>query len=196
MEYELSVKTIEISPSEDEIQKDTKVSKKYDQYTDLKFINTLSTLKLQMNDQSKVLKEMKDNIKKLESVYYSDINKVIKHKKKRSGTHKATGFIKKSPLPKEMALLIGVDEGAEYSTPEYTKEIYRVLNNRNLLYKTDNRVFRVDDELKKVFNLTDKVNTSINYKDKDGFNFTTIQSHLSKAFMKYRSTNENTICTK
>jgi chromatin remodeling complex protein RSC6 len=162
-----------------------KNEKKYAEFAGLKFITSLSDMKCKISEQSKMLKEMKNDIKKLEDNYYHDLNTVLKQKSKRTGNYKPVGFVKKIPWPKELAELINKEEGCVYSTPEYTKELYKILKQENLLYENDNRIFRANDKFIQVFNLDKYVNESTNFKDSNGFNFSTLQSHISKAYKKY-----------
>ena len=146
---------------------------------ELKFKTALDGLKTEVNNQTKVLKDLKLNIKKLESSYQHDINKAVKVKKRKAGPNKPTGFVKELELVKELADLINVPEGTKISMPTYTKKFYEMLKREHLYYENDGRVLRANDQIKKVFNLPDSVNDSTDYKDKNGFNFYTLQKHIA-----------------
>ncbi|AYV84437.1 MAG: hypothetical protein Hyperionvirus25_23 [Hyperionvirus sp.] len=147
--------------------------------TELKFKTALTELRNEITNQTKVLKDLKTGIKKLEASYQYDMNKAMKAKRKRNGPVKATGFVKELSLPKDLAELIDVPEGTKISMPTYTKKFYEMLKANNLFYEQDGRVLRANDQIKRVFKLPDSVNESTDYKDKNGFNFYTLQKHIA-----------------
>lgn len=153
----------------------------------LKFAKHLETLTQTLNNHLKVIKDIKSELKKLETSYAQDINKVYKSKRKRATDAKPIGFIVGKVLPDELAKIIGVPNGTLMSMPEYTRKFYKELVARKLIYEKDGRVFRTDNEIKKVFNINDSVNKSTDHKDKTGFNFSTLQGYLSKAMKKYQA---------
>jgi len=146
---------------------------------ELKFKAALLELRADVSNQTKVLRDLKTGIKKLELSYQHDINKAVKTKRRKNGPVVPTGFVKELNLPKELADLINVEEGTKISMPAYTKKFYEMLKRNNLYYEHDGRVLRANDQIKKVFNLPDSVNESVNYKDKNGFNFYTLQKHIA-----------------
>lgn len=146
---------------------------------ELKFKTALNELRNEITTQTRVLKDLKSGVKKLETSYQHDINKAVKAKRRKNGPNKPTGFVKELELPKELADLINVPEGTKISMPSYTKKFYEMLKRENLFYENDGRVLRANDQIKKVFNLPDSVNESTNYKDKNGFNFYTLQKHIA-----------------
>ena len=146
---------------------------------ELKFKTALTELRTELATQTKMLKDLKTGIKKLETSYQHDINKAVKVKRRKNGLNKPTGFVKELDLPKELADLIGVAEGTKISMPAYTKQFYAMLKSKNLLYADDGRVLRANEEIRKVFNLPESVNDSIDHKDKKGFNFYTLQKHIA-----------------
>ncbi|AYV80840.1 MAG: hypothetical protein Harvfovirus8_1, partial [Harvfovirus sp.] len=110
--------------------------------TELKFKTALTELRNELSSQTKVLKDLKSGIKKLEASYQYDMNKAMKAKRKRTSPVKATGFVKELSLPKDLADLIGVPEGTKISMPTYTKKFYEMLKANNLFYEEDGRVLR------------------------------------------------------
>lgn len=147
----------------------------------LKFEESVATLKQKIKTEIISLKQIKSELKKIENNYQQDLLKVWKSKKKRINNGEKTGFIKNKKLPKKLADLIGVPEGTEMSMPEYTRKFYEnVLVKKGLLYEGDKRILRADKELMEILNLPASVNNSINHKDKNGFNFSTLQRYLSK----------------
>lgn len=170
-------------------------SKKYEMPDDLKevlkFNNGLEQLKNKVDSEINTLKQLRAELKKLETNYQQDIMKVWKSKKKRATNGDKTGFIKNKKLPLKLAQLIGVPEGTEMSMPKYTSKFYeQVLNKKNLLYKNDRRVFRANKELMDLFGLPESVNESTNYKDENGFNFSTLQKYFSKIMKEDEENNK------
>jgi hypothetical protein len=127
-----------------------------------------------------LLRDHETKLKNLLKYYNQDISVVYRSKNKRSGDRKETGFVKKILLPEGMAKLINETHGTYMSLPEYTKRFYRVLEERNLRYEQNKKVFRADAEILRVFNLPETVNKSTNPDDKDGFNFHTLQKIFSQ----------------
>jgi hypothetical protein len=148
--------------------------------SELKFKNELQHLRDEVVRQTSALKSLKLSLKKLESSYNSDINRVYKSRRRKTGPLKPTGFVKALALPKDLAELINVSAGTEMSMPEYTKRFYRMLQEKGLLYDKDGRVLRADKKIMKVFGLDKKVNESTDYRDKEGFNFFTLQKHIAR----------------
>jgi len=145
----------------------------------LKFKTALLELRNEITNQTKVLKDLKVGVRKLETSYQHDINRAVLTKRKKNGPTKATGFIKELKLSKELADLIGENEGTMISMPAYTKRFYQMLKTEQLLYEKDGRVLRANDQIKKAFNLPDSVNSSTDFRDTNGFNFYTLQKHIA-----------------
>lgn len=157
----------------------------------MKLVNNLNDLKQKIDADILTLKKFKNDIKKMENSYHHDIAKLWKSKKKRNTNGDKTGFIKNKKLPKQLAELIEVPPNTEMSMPVYTKKFYEhVLHGRGLLYNNDKRVFRADAELQELFDLPDSVNLSVDHKDANGFNFSTLQKCFSKVMNKYRTLEE------
>jgi hypothetical protein len=146
----------------------------------LKFGKMMQELQAKITEQSNVIKAFKFQFKKLESAYQYDITQALKSKMRRAGNATPTGFIKQVALPANMAKIIGVEPGTLMSMPKYTKEFYKELGNRDLFYDQDKRIFRADKEILKAFDLPESVNKSTDYKDINGFNFSTLQKYFSK----------------
>lgn len=165
----------------------------------LKFTEGLEEFKKKIDTHISTLKLLKNDLKKLESSYHHDLTKVWKNKRKKPKNYEKNGFVKNKALPDKLAKLINVENGTEMSMPEYTSKFYEnVLNKRGLLYEKDKRVFRADKELMELFNLPNSVNESTHYKDKNGFNFSTLQKYFSKLMKdqvqyNYDSDKENEI---
>lgn len=148
----------------------------------LKFPSYLDEIKKELDDEIEKLKELKDKIKKIEHVYQSDMLKIYKTKKTEPRVVES-GFQKKYKLPDNMCKLINKPNNTELSVPELSKYIYNELKTRNLMYKENKRIFRVDDELSRVLNIPQTVNNYTTIDDK-GFNYHNIQSILLKILKK------------
>lgn len=145
-----------------------------------RFRKVINDLREEMDAQMKVLKDIRSNLKKLESSYQYDLNHATRHsKKKKLSVTKPSGFVKELELSSELAGLIGVEAGTRLSMPTYTKKFYEMLKANNLFYEKDGRVLRANAEIMRVFKLPASVNESTNYKDKEGFNFYTLQKHIA-----------------
>lgn len=156
----------------------------------LKFNNSLEELKEKIDEEIDILRRFKNEIKKIEVNYQQDITKIWKSKKKRAPNNDKTGFIKKKKLPEKLAKLIQVPTNTEMSMPEYTKQFYeKVLEKDKLFYEKDRRVFRANKKLLKIFELPESVNKSVDYKDKSGFNFSTLQKHFSRIMKENEENN-------
>ena len=175
-----NIKTVSVK-SDTHTQNDNKNKKGIPEELEreLKFKSALNELRNEIGTQTKVLKDLKSGVRKLETSYQHDMNKAVRAKRRKNGPNKPTGFVKELELPKELADLINVPEGTKISMPSYTKKFYEMLKRENLFYENDGRVLRANDQIKKVFNLPDSVNESTNYKDKNGFNFYTLQKHIA-----------------
>jgi hypothetical protein len=153
---------------------------------ELKFKKNVQDFHAKINEQSKSLKILRDELKKIEVSYNHDLTKVLKSKTRKASNTPPTGFVKKVTLPPKMAKLIGAAENTVMSMPDYTAAFYEEMEKRKLFYEGDKRVFRADKEIMEVFKLNDSVNKSVDYKDKEGFNFSTLQRHFSKAIKEFQ----------
>ncbi len=160
---------------------------------DLKFQKEIDGIYEQLNDFSEKIKSLKNNLKKLESSYTNDLNKVHKMRRINGKPKKESGFVAKREVPEELAKFIKADKNISMSLPEYTKKFCEELKNRNLIYENDKRVYRADRDIMKIFGFTDEVNKSINPKDKNGFNFGTLQKHINSVFAKHNNDHTNDI---
>ena len=134
------------------------------------------------------LREIKDRqsgltltLRKLESAHRAEIKSVRKHKQKRNGQHKPTGFAKKQVVPSKLAKFISVKEGTELTGPEITSAIWKQLKSRKLTWEKDKRVFRTNPEVTALFGVPASVNKSEDHKDENGFNFCNLQKFIAYA---------------
>lgn len=134
------------------------------------------------------LKELKDRhssvtltLRKLESAHRAEIKSVRKHKQKRNGQHKPTGFAKPQAVPEKLAKFIGVKSGTELTGPQITSAVWKQLKSRNLTYAKDKRVFRTNKDVSALFNVPSSVNDSTDHRDEHGFNFCNLQTYIAHA---------------
>jgi hypothetical protein len=150
----------------------------------LKFNKEYTELHDKIENITNVLKSLRTEVRGLRTSYMSDINLALKQKRVRITKSGQTGFVKPRRLSDELCSLIDVPKGTEMSIPDYTKRFYDVLRARNLFYENDKRVFRADAQLLKLFELPASVNESVDFQDKNGFNFSTLQTTLSKTIKR------------
>jgi chromatin remodeling complex protein RSC6 len=155
--------------------------------SELTFLAALTEMKDEVERANKMNKELRNKLNKLEATYRHDLTRALKSRKQKKD-NKPTGFVKKSVIPADLLKLVNEKPGVEMSMPEYTRKLYAEIKKRNLFYEDDRRVFRADDQFKKIFGLKDSVNESTNYKDKNGFNFSTLQYHISQVTKKAAET--------
>jgi len=155
----------------------------------LKFEAIYSAMQQKIDSHLAGLKLLRSEAKKLQSAYEGDLNRVRKSKKKRSGKFQPTGFIKETTLPNDLADLIGVQHGTKMSTPALTSKLYEVFEQRGSFLEKSNgkrnrRVFVADAEMLRVFGLPKEVNDSTDFNDMNGFNFKTLQKHISRCLKR------------
>ena len=126
-------------------------------------------------------KQSRELVRNLMKVHKQEM-KLLKKGYKKKKEPIETGFTKPETVPLVLAKLVGLPKDSVMPRTELTKKVYKVFKDRNLFYEKDKRVLRVDKELKKIFNLTDDVNKSIDPKDKNGINFYNFQKYIAKCY--------------
>lgn len=165
-----------------------------EQLKDFKLFNVLDEIEDKIESQIDNLRELRNEIKGIRTIYQSDLNRAFKAKRTRGKEGAPQGFNKKSVIPDKMTDLVSITRGTAMSTPEYTSALFKELKKRGLYYEKDRRVLRVDKEVTEVLGVPESVNKSIDSKDENGFNISTIQSYISKALQKWTvSETSNTI---
>jgi len=130
-------------------------------------------------------KENKDEIRNLKKVFKKEIKNAFKHKYNSNGLNvekKKTGFTTNEIVPPSLCELVNIDYGTKMPRTELTRKIYDVIKERKLYFNQDKRVLRADDQIKKIFKLSENVNESKSYNDKDGFNFYNIQKYIANCY--------------
>jgi hypothetical protein len=146
---------------------------------ELKFSEKLDNIISNISEQIMELKKTKLDISKIKKFYEADINIIWKQKNKKKKLTEV-GFINKQQIPKKLSNILQIDENIKLSLPEITKLfINNVLRKRNLIYEQDKRVYRIDNDIHELLDISYDVNNSVNYLDKEGFNFNTLQRILN-----------------
>jgi chromatin remodeling complex protein RSC6 len=149
--------------------------------TESKFASIFQTVQSELKEVKDRCSALTLTLRKLEGAHRQDIKKVRKHKQKRNGQHKPTGFAKPQLVPDKLAKFIGVKSGSELTGPEITSAVWKQLKSRNLTYEKDKRVFRTNKEVSALFNVPATVNTSVDHRDEHGFNFCNLQTYIAHA---------------
>ncbi len=127
-------------------------------------------------------KERKNELKHIIKLHKMEIKNAEKNKKVKCAKKKQAGITKSESVPDGIAKLIGLNKGSSMPRTEVTKEIYKVIQDRNLYYTKDKRVLRADNEIMKLFGLSKNVNKCTDPKDTKGFNFYNIQTCIAKCY--------------
>jgi len=102
-----------------------------------------------------------------------------------------SGFSNPVTVPKKLAKFLKLNKGVKLSKPELTKKIWKTIKDKDLVYANDSRVFRTNTEVSDIFGVDEKANDSISHKDKYGFNFCNLQSHISYALNEKDDESDN-----
>lgn len=185
-----------------------KIEELYDEY-DIMFKksfdnikNNIDKLELKINEMNNDLLNQKKNldtvknintkyeedlinkekeIEKIKQNYKNEIKKEIINEKKNKRSNRQPGvFARLRHITGKLANFIGVESGIELSGSELTKKVWQEIKKRNLCYKDDIRVLRVDKEVSELFNIPMTVNNSTKHNDPNGFNFSNLQKYIQK----------------
>lgn len=126
-------------------------------------------------------KEQRDEVKNLIKLYKKEVRTIKKTKKKRNMKDK-TGFTKPEFIPDKLADFVNIPKGTVMSRTELTNLLYKEFEKRNLYYKNDKRVIIPDQDVKKLFDLSNDSDKIIDPKDKNGLNFYNLQKHIAKCY--------------
>lgn len=132
------------------------------------------------NDLTTHYRKQRNNIRKLKKSYQKQMKKFSKKGKK----NKNNGINKSTPIPNKIADLIEVERGTCMPRTKVGSLVYKIFNDRGLVYENDKRVLRVDDELREIFNVPLSVNDSINERDPVdvGINFFNLHSYIKRCY--------------
>lgn len=149
-----------------------------------KFAKVYMEFRQKIEEMSKISREVNAITKKMNKMYYEDIKKA-RHMKYKNPNRKPTGFNKEREFTNNLLDLIGVKHGTKMSMPQYTRKLWQSLKENNLVSKENGRIIRVNEGIKKAFQLTSeqvkRMNETEDSDDVNGLNFKTLQSYISKA---------------
>jgi hypothetical protein len=156
-----------------------------------KFNAQLVNVNEQLKMATKIIRTLATQVKKLEAAYKHDFKRAGLKKHKRKGEYKPVGFAKPTAVPAPLAKFLGIVPGTLLPGSKISSLVWDELTKRNLVCENDNRVFKTNAEVSKIFGVPDSVNKSTTYNDKNGFNFTTIQTYISKAMGRNKQVKHN-----
>ena len=180
----------------DEILTESSESHDNDCKTDQNESEFLQECENMLKKMNQEYRERRDELKHIIKLHKIEIKNAEKNKKVKRTKKKQTGFTKSEVVPDGIAKLIGLNKGSVMPRTEVTKEIYKVIQERNLYYTKDKRVLRADNEIMKLFGLSKNVNKCTDPKDKKGFNFYNIQSYIAKCYTEQNNKQTTVIITK
>jgi len=188
-----SAKTVKTANS-----KDSKESEEDTVTTDTKSDDSESSavIKTRFDNHSERLAEIDHQIdvlrrerkkvwRQMLKAHSSDLKKAQKNKK-RTG-HRGGFVTQKIPVGGNLANFLEVENGTEFTTGEMTKKFWEVMRSKNLVGvkntegKLDGRLLKVTKEIQEVFGVPDSAKHCKNFKDQNGFNFTTYKRYLTDA---------------
>jgi chromatin remodeling complex protein RSC6 len=118
------------------------------------------------------LKYIKSNMKELDRLYLVQMKKVNSYEKQKNKKALKSKIRKASPVPKDICQMLGLTNDVLLPRTEITKKIYDYIKTNNLQDESDKRIIKPNDELKKIFNLSDGEEVS----------FLNIQTYIKKAY--------------
>jgi chromatin remodeling complex protein RSC6 len=130
-----------------------------------------------------LLDEKKDllDIKKKITKYHEKTDKIIDKKINRKKNDKnQTGININADVPQSLKDLFNITENDKVPRTKISKLLHKYLKDNNLKYSENKQIYRVDDNLKKIFNLSDE---QVQY-----INSTTMKKPFLK---KYKTDAEN-----
>ena len=143
-------------------------------------------IKKQNKSSIGIIDEMIENHQK-EIKKLRQLKRVIKKEKSTSTRKKPkkivnTGFTKACQVPKKIRKFLDIDKDVLLSRIDVSKMIHSVLRNRGLFCDKDKRVYRVDSDVMKLFDLDETVNKINDPKNKNGFNMYNIQTKIASCY--------------
>ena len=128
-----------------------------------------SALKL-INDGIKDLRLAKTMVTKMVRVYQKETK--IASKEPTHTPRDATGVMEEKKVPDKIITYLNLQPGTTLTRNQVIKKMHAKLQEDNLCYSKDKRIFRPNPQVIELFNLPDSANTSTDAKDKiGGFNF-------------------------
>lgn len=135
-------------------------------------------------------KEQRNEIRNLVKLHKKEIRN-IKGNKRAKSTNNKNGFTKPNVVPDKLADFVGIDKGTEMARTELTKLIFQEFQRRNLYHKKDRRIIIPDNDVIKLFNLSEESQKSNNPRDKNGLNIFSIQKYITQLYNETNKQNDN-----
>lgn len=129
------------------------------------------------------LKSVESELKAFKVAYNKEQKKYNKAPKRKtsSGNH---GILEESKITPELAAFLNVDKDTSIRRPQVTKAIGNYVRENNLANPDNKRIFKTDDNLKKILGeprfLIEKKNPALG----EGFSYFNLQSYLKPHFVK------------
>lgn len=129
------------------------------------------------------LKSVESELKAFKVAYNKEQKKHSKSPKRKtsSGNH---GILEESKITPELAAFLNVDKDTSIRRPQVTKAIGNYVRENNLANPDNKRIFKTDDNLKKILGeprfLIEKKNPALG----EGFSYFNLQSYLKPHFVK------------
>lgn len=129
------------------------------------------------------LKSVESELKAFKVAYSKEQKKYNKAPKRKtsSGNH---GILEESKITPELAAFLNVDKDTSIRRPQVTKAIGNYVRENNLANPDNKRIFKTDDNLKKILGeprfLIEKKNPALG----EGFSYFNLQSYLKPHFVK------------
>lgn len=173
-------------PKKDKVKKEKKTS--VETKTFKEFSACYSELKKQLQEQHNTIVAINRYVRQMESLHNSEVKKAEKMKPRKKGHNgnQTAGFTKEKLIATKLCTFLNVPVGTKLSGPALTKRIWSKLSEKNVS-EGDKRVFIVDKLVSETFgvpvglkSVPSKTGEKDSYRDKSGFNFTTLQKYVSR----------------
>lgn len=106
------------------------------------------------NRQKKEDIEAKKNLKRFYEKNIKQLNRKYKSKKQDKRENKHTGISAECEVPEAFRKLFKLEENSKIPRTTIAKLLHKYLQDHNLKLESNKQIFRVDDKLAKIFNLT------------------------------------------
>jgi chromatin remodeling complex protein RSC6 len=141
----------------------------------------------QLNNAYATVKNVKSNLKMLETRHRREIKQSRKNRRRVVNTatpsnKNPSGFNKPGPVPQKIKDLLHLDSAVELPRTQITKLIYGYIKEHNLQKPTDKRVIIPNTEIRNLFGISDTDTTEIS--------FYNIQTYIKKLYPTTAQTSE------
>lgn len=151
-----------------------------------------NNIKLNENKFDKILNEICEHVKNIDlenkqikkklQILHKEYNKEICKSKKKKSSTKPKGISKPSKVPRKISKLLGLKNNEEYPRTIIGSKIHKYIKENNLVCENDKRLFRVNNELSELFDISFKVNEINDINDKNAFTMYNLQSYIKNVY--------------